>query len=86
MIERASRFVPALAELPVRRAWCGFRPWLPDGLPAVGVLGDGVWTSCGHEGSGVALGPVSGLLLAQLITGQAPVCDPAPVDPRRYAR
>jgi D-amino-acid dehydrogenase len=52
----------------------------------VGVLGDGVWTSCGHEGSGVALGPVSGLLLAQLITGQAPVCDPAPVDPRRYAR
>ena len=86
MIERASRFVPALAELPVRRAWCGFRPWLPDGLPAVGALGDGVWTSCGHEGSGVALGPVSGLLLAQLITGQAPVCDPAPVDPRRYAR
>ena len=86
MIERAARFVPALAELPVRRAWCGFRPWLPDGLPAVGALGDGVWTSCGHEGSGVALGPISGLLLAQLITGEAPVCDPAPVDPRRFAR
>jgi glycine/D-amino acid oxidase-like deaminating enzyme len=85
MIARAARFVPALAELPVRRAWCGFRPWLPDGLPAVGGLGDGVWTSCGHEGSGVALGPVSGLLLAQLITGEAPVCDPAPVDPRRFA-
>lgn len=84
MIERAARFVPALAELPVRRAWCGFRPWLPDGLPAVGALGDGVWTSCGHEGSGVALGPISGLLLAQLIAGEAPVCDPAPVDPRRF--
>ena len=38
MIDRAARFVPALAELPVRRAWCGFRPWLPDGLPAVGPL------------------------------------------------
>jgi glycine/D-amino acid oxidase-like deaminating enzyme len=85
MIERAARFVPALAELPVRRAWCGFRPWLPDGLPAVGALADGVWTSCGHEGSGVALGPISGLLLAQLVTGEAPVCDPAPVDPRRFA-
>jgi len=84
MIERAARFVPALAELPVRRAWCGFRPWLPGGLPAVGQLSDGAWTSCGHEGSGVALGPLSGLLLAQLVTGQAPVCDPAPIDPRRF--
>jgi D-hydroxyproline dehydrogenase subunit beta len=88
MIARAARFVPALAKLPVRRAWCGFRPWLPDGLPAVGELSGGpggaVWTSCGHEGSGVALGPISGLLLAQLITGEAPVCDPAPVDPRRF--
>ena len=93
MVARAARYVPALADLPVRRAWCGFRPWLPDGLPAVGPLGDavagarggGVWTSCGHEGSGVALGPISGLLLAQLITGEAPVCDLAPVDPRRFA-
>jgi D-hydroxyproline dehydrogenase subunit beta len=92
MIARAARFVPALAELPVRRAWCGFRPWLPDGLPAVGALIEGsggaprggLWTSCGHEGSGVALGPVSGLLLAQLITGEPPICDPAPVDPRRF--
>jgi D-hydroxyproline dehydrogenase subunit beta len=94
MIDRAARFVPALAKLPVRRAWCGFRPWLPDGLPAVGLLrengrgdraGGGLWTSCGHEGSGVALGPVSGLLLAQLICGEVPVCDPVPVDPRRFA-
>jgi glycine/D-amino acid oxidase-like deaminating enzyme len=85
MLGRATRFVPALADLPVRRAWCGFRPWLPDGLPAVGGLGNGLWASCGHEGSGVALGPISGLLLAQLITGEAPVCDPAPVDPRRFA-
>lgn len=85
MIERAARFVPALAELPVRREWCGFRPWLPDGLPAVGPLAGGLWTSCGHEGSGVALGPISGLLLAQLICGEAPICDPVPVDPRRFS-
>jgi D-hydroxyproline dehydrogenase subunit beta len=86
MIGRAARFVPALGDLPVRRAWCGFRPWLPDALPAVGPVRDGVWTSCGHEGSGVALGPISGLLLAQLIAGEAPVCDPAPVDPGRFER
>ncbi len=86
MIERAARFVPAVRELPVTRAWCGFRPWLPDHLPAIGPLADRLWTSAGHEGSGVCLGPVSGLLLAQLICGQAPLVDPAPFDPRRFAR
>ena len=85
MLARATAFVPELARLEVLRSWCGFRPWLPDGLPAIGPLGDGVWTSTGHEGSGIALGPVSGLLLAQMITGETPVADPAPFDPRRFA-
>lgn len=85
MLERAARFVPALSELPVTRSWCGFRPWLPDGLPAVGELRPGVWTSTGHEGAGVCLGPISGRLLAQMICGEGPDLDPAPFDPRRFS-
>jgi D-hydroxyproline dehydrogenase subunit beta len=85
LLERAARFVPALRELPATRTWCGFRPWLPDGLPAVGPLRDGVWTSTGHEGAGVCLGPVSGRLLAQMICGERPELDPAPFDPRRFS-
>jgi glycine/D-amino acid oxidase-like deaminating enzyme len=90
MLARAIEWMPALAGLAVTRAWAGLRPWLPDQLPAIGPLrpsrrGDGgLWTSTGHEGSGVALGPVSGLLLAQLICGEAPLVDPAPFDPRRF--
>jgi glycine/D-amino acid oxidase-like deaminating enzyme len=84
MIERAAAFVPALRDLPARRAWCGWRAWLPDRLPAIGPLAPGVWASAGHEGSGVCLGPISGLLLAQLITGEPPVAEPAPFDPRRF--
>jgi glycine/D-amino acid oxidase-like deaminating enzyme len=84
MIERAARFVPAVGELSVRRAWSGFRPWLPDGLPAIGRLADGVWTSTGHEGSGVGLGPISGALLAEAISGDEPRFDLAPFDPRRF--
>ncbi|HEX5193915.1 MAG TPA: FAD-binding oxidoreductase [Solirubrobacteraceae bacterium] len=86
MIARAARFVPRVAELPVTRAWCGFRPWLPDHLPAIGELPTGVWTSTGHEGSGVCLGPISGLLLAQLICREPTVVDPSPFDPRRFQR
>ena len=86
LLERAARFVPALRELPVRRAWCGFRPWLPDGLPAIGALGERVWVSTGHEGSGVGMGPVSGRVLAQLICGEQPGFDTAPFDPGRFPR
>ena len=84
MLARAAHFVPQLAELRPRRAWCGFRPWLPDGLPAIGELGEGIWVTTGHEGSGVGLGPVSGQLLAQAISGEAPSFDLAPFDPRRF--
>jgi glycine/D-amino acid oxidase-like deaminating enzyme len=85
MIDRAARWVPAVASLPVTRAWCGFRAWLPDGLPAIGRLASGVWTTTGHEGAGVGLGPISGRLLAQLICGEDPLADPAPFDPQRFA-
>jgi glycine/D-amino acid oxidase-like deaminating enzyme len=84
MIERAAQFVPQLAELRPRRAWCGFRPWLPDGLPAIGELDEGIWVTTGHEGSGVGLGPISGQLLAQAISGETPDFDLAPFDPRRF--
>jgi glycine/D-amino acid oxidase-like deaminating enzyme len=84
LIERAATFVPRLRDLTVLRAWCGFRPWLPDGLPAIGMVGERLWVTTGHEGSGVGLGPISGLLLSQLITGETPVHDPSPFDPRRF--
>jgi glycine/D-amino acid oxidase-like deaminating enzyme len=85
MITRAARFVPALAKLPIARQWCGFRPWLPDHLPAVGQLQSGVWASAGHEGSGVCLAPISGMLIAQLICAEAPLVNPNPLDPMRFS-
>ena len=58
----------------------------PDRLPAIGpaVAVAGLWLATGHEGAGVALGPVSGRLVAQLYTGEAPVVDPAPFTPDRF--
>ena len=85
MLGRAARFVPQLAELRITRTWCGFRPWLPDGLPAIGPLADGIWTSTGHEGAGVCHGPISGRLVAQMICGEQPELDLSPFDPRRFS-
>jgi len=87
MIARAARLFPRLAGLPVDAAWAGLRPWLPDHLPAVGPSRavPGLWVATGHEGAGVALGPVTGRLVAQLFTGEVPVMDPTPFDPDRFA-
>ncbi len=44
----------------------------------------GLWLATGHEGAGVALGPVTGRLVAQLYAGEAPIVDPAPFSPDRF--
>ena len=86
MIDRAARLFTRVAALPVAAAWAGLRPWLPDHLPAIGPSRavPGLWLATGHEGAGVALGPVTGRLVAQLVFGEAPVVDPAPFDPDRF--
>jgi D-hydroxyproline dehydrogenase subunit beta len=86
IVDRAARLFPRLAALPRAAAWSGFRPWLPDHLPAVGPSRafPGLWLATGHEGAGVALGPVTGRLIAQLYAGEPPVVDPAPFDPDRF--
>jgi D-hydroxyproline dehydrogenase subunit beta len=88
MLERAARLFTGLRDLAVGGAWAGLRPWLPDHLPAIGPSSavEGLWVATGHEGAGVALGPVTGRLVAQLYTGEAPVADPAPFAPDRFAR
>jgi D-hydroxyproline dehydrogenase subunit beta len=85
MLERAASLFPALRELPVDVAWAGLRPWLPDHLPAIGPTEiDGLWLATGHEGAGVALGPVTGRLIAQLYAGEEPILDAEPFSPTRF--
>jgi glycine/D-amino acid oxidase-like deaminating enzyme len=61
---------------------------LPDRLPAIGPSRaiEGLWLATGHEGAGVALGPITGPLIAQLYTGEAPIVEPAPFDPDGFDR
>ena len=87
LVERAARLVPGLAALRLESAWAGLRPWLPGGLPAIGPsdAAAGLWVATGHEGAGVAHGPVTGRLIAQAICGEPPDLDLAPFDPDRFA-
>ena len=86
MLEQARALMPGLRGLALDAAWAGLRPWLPDHLPAIGPSGavGGLWLATGHEGAGVALGPVTGRLVAQLYAGEAPIVDPAAFSPDRF--
>jgi D-amino-acid dehydrogenase len=66
--------------------WLGRRPCLPDMLPIVGPAPrhDGLWFDFGHHHLGFTLGPVTGRLLAEMMTGEAPFTDPAPYRADRF--
>jgi D-amino-acid dehydrogenase len=68
--------------------WLGRRPCLPDMLPAIGRAPrlDGVWLNFGHHHLGFTMGPVTGRLLAELMTGETPFTDPAPYAAERFLR
>jgi D-hydroxyproline dehydrogenase subunit beta len=85
LLERAAGLMPGVARLEVAGAWAGLRPWLPDGRPALGLSrATGLWVATGHEGAGVALGPISGELLAAALCGDRPALDLTPFDPDRF--
>ena len=66
--------------------WMGSRPCLPDMLPVIGRAPrhDGLWFDFGHQHHGLTLGPISGRLLAEQITGEEPFTDPAPYRMERF--
>lgn len=67
--------------------WMGARPCLPDMLPVIGKAGRhaGLWFNFGHQHHGLTLGPVTGRLLAELMTGEAPFTNPAHYQADRFS-
>ena len=66
--------------------WMGARPCLPDMLPVIGRAPrhPGLWFDFGHQHHGFTLGPVSGRLMADLVTGAEPFTNPAPYAATRF--
>ncbi len=83
---QAAELFPVLARVRVLRAYRGFRPYLPDHLPAIGAdpRAPGLYHACGHEGAGIGLAPATGLLIARQLTGARPDLDLAPFRPDRF--
>ncbi|MDJ0816451.1 MAG: FAD-dependent oxidoreductase [Desulfobacterales bacterium] len=61
--------LPVLKGRNIIRVFAGLRPYTPDGLPILGPVAglDGFVIAAGHEGDGIALAPITGELIADLI-------------------
>ncbi|GGV52612.1 oxidoreductase [Streptomyces griseoflavus] len=84
----ATRLFPFLSRVRALRTYAGFRPYLPDHLPAIGPdpRAPGLFHACGHEGAGIGLATGTGLLIAQALTGRTPDLDLTPFRPDRFPR
>ncbi|MEU3227301.1 FAD-binding oxidoreductase [Streptomyces sp. NPDC006976] len=82
----AAALFPVLGDTRVLRAYHGFRPYLPDHLPAIGPdhRVPGLFHACGHEGAGIGLAPATAVLVTAAIRGEEPPLDPTPFNPGRF--
>lgn len=83
---QAAALFPVLGGVRVMRAYHGFRPYLPDHLPAIGPDPRlrGLLHACGHEGAGIGLAPATGVLVAAALTGARPPLATGPFRPDRF--
>ncbi|MFC0340123.1 NAD(P)/FAD-dependent oxidoreductase [Paracoccus niistensis] len=85
MLKKAKAFLPALkTEGGVQ--WMGFRPSLPDSLPAIGRARatPRVTYAFGHGHLGLTQSPGTARLVADLLTGRTPAIDLAAFSPQRF--
>jgi D-amino-acid dehydrogenase len=85
-LEPIARTLFPLAERREPQPWLGRRPCLPDMLPIIGPAArhKGLWLDFGHHHLGLTLGPVSGRLIAEMMTGETPSLDLAPFSGARF--
>jgi len=66
--------------------WRGLRPCSPDGVPLLGRSAryNNLVVASGHAMQGVSLGPVTGKLASQILTGEKPMIDIRPMKVERF--
>jgi D-amino-acid dehydrogenase len=84
--EPIARSLLPLGEAVEPTPWMGIRPCTPDMLPIIGPAPSQphLWLAFGHAHQGFTLGPTTGRLIAEMITGDAPFVDAAPFRAERF--
>jgi D-amino-acid dehydrogenase len=85
MLDKAAKFLPGL-KTEGGEQWMGFRPSLPDTLPAIGHsrASRHILYAFGHGHLGLTQSAATGRLVRDLLTGAPPAMDFTPFSPQRF--
>lgn len=85
-VEPIARELFPLGERVDAEPWMGQRPCTSDMLPIIGpaTRHKDLWFAFGHAHHGLTLGPVTGRLVADMVTGAKPFVDPRPFRVDRF--
>ncbi|NBC88219.1 MAG: FAD-dependent oxidoreductase [Alphaproteobacteria bacterium] len=85
MLKKAAGFLPGL-QTEGGTQWMGFRPSLPDTLPAIGFsrASRDIIYAFGHGHLGLTQSAATGRLVRDLVTGDSPPVDLDPFSPQRF--
>ncbi|MDQ0786463.1 glycine oxidase ThiO [Streptomyces sp. B3I8] len=85
LLRDAHELVPGITELPLTETRAGLRPGSPDNAPLLGPTGlDGLLLATGHYRNGVLLTPVTGDVMADVLTTGVLPEEARPFSPRRF--
>jgi D-amino-acid dehydrogenase len=84
--EKVARTIFPLGERLDPEPWMGARPCTPDMMPIIGKAPrhNGLWFAFGNAHHGLTLGPVTGRVIAEMVTGDKPFIDIAAYAPERF--
>jgi D-amino-acid dehydrogenase len=89
LVDAAVRYFPEFRtqDFEGTTAWIGLRPCSPDGLPYVGRFAryPNLCAATGHAMMGVSLGPITGYLVAEILSDNGTSLPIEALDPDRYA-
>lgn len=89
IIDSFCRYYPEFqpADFDGVQPWRGLRPCSPDGLPYLGRTAKftNLSMAAGHAMMGMSLGPITGKLMAEILSGEKPALDLSLLSPDRYA-
>ena len=79
---------PRISSAPRREAWAGLRPRAADGLPVLGAYAEiaGLFYATGHYRNGILLAPITGELIAEVVTNGTTTSLMNNFSPDRFAR
>ena len=80
--------LPKIAKLRVVRQWAGLYTMSPDRQPIYGRAQEvqGLYFAAGFSGHGFMFGPVTGVVLSEMILGLAPTIDVCALSPQRFTQ